>query len=111
MSLLYALLILALLALPLGIAIRRSTELFVVTVTRGNTRLVRGRLPPRLFNDLCDVLGHPPAASARVNVIAQAGHPRVVVSRGSLPAGQLQRLQNLVGSYQTQQIRSGKRRP
>jgi hypothetical protein len=110
MFLLFALLILALLALPLAIAIGRSTELFVLTVTRGDARLVRGRLPPRLFHDLCDVLSHPPAAAASIRVVTEGGRPRVVVSRGSLPAGQLQRLRNLVGSYQTQQIRTGKRR-
>ena len=104
-----ALLLLAAACVPLAVALRRSTELFVLEVDAGTARLRRGRLPQRLLNDINDVVGRPPVARAQVRVVVDDGQPRVMI-RGSLPQAQVQQLRNVVGCYRTAQIRAGQRR-
>jgi hypothetical protein len=97
------------LAIPFGLAIRRSTELFVISVREGNVEVVRGRLPPRLFSDVEDVLKRPPVEHGEVRVVAEQMRPRVRVS-GTINDVQAQRIRNVVGRYEIAQIRSGRRR-
>ena len=103
------LLILAVLAAPLARAIWRSNELFCIDVIAGKPRVVRGRLPQRLLDDLSDVLGRPQVKQARLRVVVEDGLPRLIVAQGDLPDGQLQQLRNVVGTYRTQEIRAGRR--
>jgi hypothetical protein len=110
MSLLVGLLILVLLAVPVVISLKRSTELFVLRIVEGKARLVRGRLPPRLFEDMSDVVSHPPVKTGQIRVVVERATPRLVLDKGELPAGQLQRLRNVLGRHRTQQIRAGKLR-
>lgn len=107
MDLLVGLGILALLAVPLWVAVSRSNELFVIEVQAGVPRAVRGRLPQRLLDDLADVVERPRLASARFKVVVEDRRARLVVLRGDIPAGQLQQLRNVVGTYPVAAIRAG----
>jgi hypothetical protein len=98
-----------LLAIPLVIAIRRSNELFVLEVNAGVVRVVRGRLPQRLLDDLVDVLERAKNESARIRVIVEDQRPRVVIGGGSLSETRLQQVRNVVGTYKLAQIRAGGR--
>jgi hypothetical protein len=108
MDLLVGILILAVLALPLVIALSRANELFCVRVRGGKFRLVRGRLPARLLEDIRDVLKRARVQDGQLRVVSEQGKPRVV-ARGIREAD-LQKLRNVVGSYQVAQIRAGTRR-
>lgn len=99
--------ILALLAVPFWVAVSRSNELFVIEVQAGVPRAVRGRLPQRLLDDLADVVERPRLASARFKVVVEDRRARLVVLRGDIPAGQLQQLRNVVGTYPVAAIRAG----
>lgn len=102
---LFALALLGLVSLPLALAIRRSTELFVLRVDAGRVRFVRGRLPQSLLAEITDVLSR----------TQSQGHLRAVVHRGTAelhPRGEfspetLQRLRNLIGNVPLQRIRTG----
>jgi hypothetical protein len=110
MWLLLSLAVLAVLAVPLGVAIVRSTELFVLEIGAGQVRLVRGRMPKRLFADLSDVVERARLQSGRVRVVIEGGSPRVLPS-DEVPSGVAQQLRNVVGTYQVVQIRNGNMRP
>ena len=108
MRLLLGLLILALLLVPLAIAIKRSTELFVLEVEGGRVRVVRGRIPPRLLADIEEVVGRPPVPRAQIRVVTEGGAPRVLPGEG-LDPGRLQQLRNVVGMWEVAKIRAGRR--
>ncbi len=106
MYLLVGMLFLAVLAVPLVIAIRHSTELFQIKVEKGKASLVRGRLPQRLFNDIKDIVHRPAVARATIRCVAESGEPHVMPDDG-LDEGRLQRLRNVVGRFEIVQIRNG----
>jgi hypothetical protein len=108
MALLVGLLILALLCIPLLVSIRRSNELFCVTVSRGRATFRRGRLPPGLLDDINAVVRQPPVRRASIRVVQEGGQPRAQIS-GRLSAGQRQRLRNVVGTYSLARIKGGGR--
>jgi hypothetical protein len=93
-----------------AISLRRSTELFIVEAARGRARLVRGRLPKRLFYDVCDIVERARLEAGRIRVVLDGGRPRVRVS-DEVPDGVAQQLRNVVGAYQVAQIRNGNMRP
>ena len=76
MALLYGLLILAVLAIPLWVSLRRANELFVVKVVGGRASLVRGRIPEGLLGDLDDVVRRPRVKKATIRVVREGGRPR-----------------------------------
>jgi hypothetical protein len=98
-------LVLALFAVPLSIAIRRSTELFVLDVDAGRTTLRRGRLPQALFRDIVEVF-QSTQAQGRLRVIVEQQVPTLDM-RGRADEYTLQRLRNLVGAYPLAKIRAG----
>jgi hypothetical protein len=106
--LLVGLLILAVLAIPLFLALRRATELFTVQVLAGRARHLRGKIPRPLLHDIEDIVAKPRLASAQIRVVSEGGMPRVLVT-GKISEAQHQRLRNVVGKYQVGQIRAGKR--
>ncbi|HEX9620468.1 MAG TPA: DUF3634 family protein [Polyangiaceae bacterium] len=113
MSLLFGLLILAVLAIPFGLALRRANELFCIQARAGRAELVRGRLPPRLLRDLADIVERSRLDGVRVRVVVEARKPRVLVSsvrKRAVPGGVVQRMRNVVGHYEVSQIRQAKRR-
>jgi hypothetical protein len=100
---------LALALLPLVIAIRRATELFVVKVRDGQAHFFRGRIPQSLLDEIDDVVRAPKVAAAELRVVRRSGRPELSV-RGELHADQLQRIRNVLGRYGVQRIAAGGRR-
>ena len=107
MSLFVGLALLAVLAVPLAVAIWRSNELFCLDVHGGRVRFVRGRIPQRLLDDLSDVLRRPPVRDARLRAVSEDRRPRLVVSSGHVGEGQLQQLRNVLGTWELAKIRAG----
>jgi len=108
MDLLVGLSILAVLALPLFLALQRANELFRISVRQGHASHVSGKLPRPLFHDIQEIVARPALQNVQIRVISEAGRPRVLF-KGKISQGQAQRLRNVVGKYQVQQIRAGKR--
>lgn len=109
MEIWFGLLILLVLGVPLARAILRHNELFCVELRGGGLSVVRGRLPQRLFDELFDVLRRGRVRDARLKVVTEEGHPRLMVVGGDIPDDTLQALRNVVGTYRAQQIRAGRR--
>ncbi len=109
MTTLVALAILAVLSIPLIVAIARSNEVVCLDVEKGKISVRRGRIPQRLVNDLADVTTRPQISRAVVRIVAEGGRPRVIVS-GDVSETQRQQLRNVVGTYQLAQIRNAPRR-
>src|SRR5688500_12795351 len=105
-------LVLALIALlasaPLVLAIVRANELFLVRVRDGGLRLVRGRVPSRLFDDLADVVRKPAVVRADLRAVNEGGRPRLY-AEGELSPEHKQRLRNVIGTWTVQQIRAAPR--
>jgi hypothetical protein len=108
MTLLVALAILAASVIPLAIAIARASELFTAEVRHGSVRLVRGRAPTRLLDDLQDVVARPRVRAATLRVVTEQGRPQLI-ARGELSETQLQQLRNVVGTWPVAKIRAGRR--
>jgi hypothetical protein len=106
-------LLLALIALvasaPLVLALVRANELFLVRVRDGGVRLVRGRVPSRLLDDLADVVRKPAVQRADLRAVNEGGKPRLYAD-GELSPEHKQRLRNVIGVWTVQQIRTAPRR-
>lgn len=104
---------LLLLSIPLVLAIMRANELFLVRWERGRLRLVRGRIPQRLLDDIADVLGPKKGGAAPSGVtvrgVVEEQRPRVYVV-GAISDDQRQRLRNTVGTWPVAKIRNAPRR-
>lgn len=105
MRLLLAIGLLVLLCWPLGVAILRSNQLFVLRVEAGKVRFLRGRMPQGLLDDLADVV-RGSSAQGTLICISEDQRPRLT-ARGEFDAGLLQQLRNVVGLYPIQRIRAG----
>jgi hypothetical protein len=90
------------------VATARANELFVLRVSRGRVEVVRGGVPPRLLADLRDVLRRDAGADGVVRVTTDAGRARVD-AKGKLAPELLQRLRNVVGTWDVAKIRAGRR--
>lgn len=108
MSLLLSLALL-LAAIPLILALVRANELFYVRVRGPRVRLVRGRAPQRLLDDIADVLRAEPVAQGAVRVVVEDRRPRVYVE-GDVSVNQGQRLRNTVSLWPLAKIRAAPRR-
>lgn len=102
---------LALLAvtLPLVVALLRANELFYVRVEGRNVRLLRGRLPQRLLDDIVDVLRARPIRRGAVRVVVDDRRPRVHVE-GDISPEQAQQLRNTVSMWPIAKIRAAPKR-
>jgi len=106
MALLFGLVLLAILAIPLVVSLRRANELFVVSVSEGQASLRRGRIPQGLLGDIGDVVRRPRVKKATIRVVKEGGRPRVYV-QGQLSEVQRQRLRNVVGNVPVAKIQAG----
>lgn len=88
-------------------ALRRATELFALRVEHGTVEVVRGRLPPRLLDEVGDVLRRSGVRSATIRAVVDGGAARVVAT--GLGEGDLQAVRNVVGTFRLSQIRAGQR--
>src|SRR5262249_35019746 len=94
---------------PLVVGLVRANELFVVRVRGDAVALVRGRVPQRLLDDICDVLRAQPTSAATIRVVVESQHPAVYVA-GDLSPEQRQRLRNVLSMWPVAKIRAGSRR-
>jgi hypothetical protein len=109
MSLLVPLALLLLVAVALGLGLARANELFSVRFEGREVRLLRGRVPQRLLDDITDVIRAEPAGRGAVRVVVEDRTPRVHVE-GDLSPSQAQRIRNAVGMWPLAKIRSAARR-
>jgi hypothetical protein len=103
------LVVLALSLVPLVLGIRRSTELFVIHVRSGEPRLVRGRLPQSLLDEITDIVRSPRVSAARLRVVRRSGQPELSL-RGDVDDAGAQRLRNVIHRYGVARIAAGGRR-
>lgn len=102
-------LVLLLAAIPLVIALVRANELFFVRVEGRNIRVLRGRLPQRLLDDITDVLRAEPVGRGAVRVVVEDRRARVYVE-GDISPEQGQRLKNTVSLWPLAKLRAAPRR-
>jgi hypothetical protein len=108
MSLLVGLLLLGAFAIPLVISMRRANELFVMEVRDGNVRVIRGRAPQRLLDDLETIVARGGVETATIRVVTEDGVARAVTG-GALTDAQCQQVRNVVGMWPIAKIRAGRR--
>ena len=95
---------------PLVIALSRANELFCLRVTGGRVRVVRGRVPQALVNDIADVLRSPRVEEATVRGLSEGGRAVIVAkARGPIDEGQRQRLRNVIARWPVARIRTSSR--
>ncbi|MCS6901279.1 MAG: DUF3634 family protein [Myxococcales bacterium] len=94
-NLLLLLLLVATLVLPFLVLLSRANELFTLDVTQGKVSVVRGKVPPSLLRDACDVLRH----VERATITARMENGRPIVRAKGLSEAQLQRMRNVVGRF------------
>lgn len=82
--------VLGLIALAIWAA-RRQNEIFRVTIHRGKTAEIRGRVPKAFLGDLRDIVRH--VDTGVVRAVKQDGQARLVVS-ASIDERTAQRLRN-----------------
>lgn len=102
-------LLLLLAAVPLVVALARANELFYVRVEGRDVRVLRGRLPQRLLDDITDVLRAAPVGRGAVRVVVEDRRPSVYVE-GDISPEQRQRLKNTVSMWPIAKIRAAPRR-
>ena len=95
--------------IPIALAVRRSTELFVVKVRDGEARFFRGHIPQSLLDEIADVVRTPRVPHVDLVVVRRDGRPELS-ARGDLHPDQAQRLRNVLGQYSVQRIAAGGRR-
>jgi hypothetical protein len=104
----YALVIFGLAAsvlLFLVIASRNANLLFKASVRDGKFQALRGRAPKRLMRDLQDVLRVRPVPKADLRVIVRDKRP-FLEAKGDVQEQELQRLRNVLGTWEIAKIRS-----
>lgn len=103
-----AYLLLALLVIPLAIALMRANELFCLKLRGGRLMLARGRIPQRLLNDMADVVRDAGVSACTIRGLSE-GNRAVVEARGELGEGHRQRLRNVIAQWPVARIRTASR--
>jgi hypothetical protein len=91
--------------IPLVLALLRANELFCLRARGERLRIVRGRIPQKLLDDIGDILRRPPVEDAVIRVVVEDRAPRVYV-QGELSDAQRQQLRNTVSMWPVARIRS-----
>jgi hypothetical protein len=91
--------------IPLVLALVRANELFCLRARGHRLRIVRGRIPQKLLDDIGDILRRPPVEDAEIRVVVEDRAPRVYV-QGELSEAQRQQLRNTVSMWPVVKIRS-----
>ena len=87
------------LVVPFVIALSRANELFVLSIERGKVRVIRGKAPRRLIDDIEDIASTAPVIQrARLRVVLEGGRPMLRPS-GDVSDAQTQRLRNTLGTW------------
>ncbi len=108
MWLLVGIAILVVVLAPLALAIARGNELFVIEVSDGELRFKRGRIPPRLLDEIRDVVKLSKLQHATIRVVVNDARPRLE-PHAALSEGTAQQLRNVIAQFKTAQIRAGTR--
>jgi hypothetical protein len=87
------------------LAARNANRLLVASVRNGRLVWFKGHAPKSLIRDLEDVLRLRPVPSAELRILVRDRTPVVEVD-GDVEEGELQRLRNIVGTWQLAKIRS-----
>ncbi len=93
----------------LVLLVRNATMLFVAEVRDGRIVRARGRLPQGLARDLEDVAGLRPVRNARLRAVVSDRRPSLRVS-GDVREHELQRMRNVLGTWQLARIRAARYR-
>lgn len=102
-------LLLLLFAIPLVIWLLRANELFVVRWRGGRARVVRGRIPQALLNDLADVLRSKREGEVSLKGVVEDQRVRIYVD-GELSEAQRQQVRNVVSGWPVVKIRNAPKR-
>ena len=97
---------LLLLSIPLVIGLIRINELFVIEARQGKTRVIRGRIPQGLLDDIDDVVRHLDVAAATIRAVSEDGRAAIYVDGKGLPRGLRQRLRNTISQWPLAKIRN-----
>jgi hypothetical protein len=89
----------------LGLAARSATTICVLRVRDGRATISAGKLAPRIFSDIGDVVRTPPVRSAVIRIVKRDGRAEVRAS-GELSPAQAQRVRNVVGSVPLARLRN-----
>ncbi|MBS2017757.1 MAG: DUF3634 family protein [Deltaproteobacteria bacterium] len=100
MELVYLGVVAGLIALTVWAA-RRHTQLFVIRVTEGRAKIVRGKVAPSFFTDVKDLTRH--VKEGTVSAIREGGEPRLVLS-SSIDERTAQRLRNAFAVHPGKQL-------
>jgi hypothetical protein len=104
-------LLLLLVTAPLAIALLRANELFCLEVHKGEVRILRGRLPQRLLDDVVDVMRRAAPEHARIRGVVEGGSPAIRVDHdgGQVSDAVRQRLRNVLSGWPLAKIRNAPR--
>ncbi len=89
----------------LVIGARNANRLLIATVRNGRLVRFKGHAPKKFVRDLEDVLSLRPVSSAQLRIVVLNKVPTVQVD-GDIEQGELQRLRNVMGTWQVAKIRS-----
>jgi hypothetical protein len=93
---------------PLVILLLRANELFSLRLHGGRVRIVRGRIPRQLLDDIEDVLRRGGVAEGTLRGVSEDGRVRLH-AQAELTEGQRQQLRNVVGRWSVTQVRNAPR--
>ncbi|MBW2531460.1 MAG: DUF3634 family protein [Deltaproteobacteria bacterium] len=109
MSWVVPVLLVVVIGVPLVIAFARMGELFVLRVRGGRVEVVRGRVPPRLLDDLRNVLRGAKLDGTVLRCVVEEGRAVIRPRGGEVPAALRQRLRNTLALWPVAKIRSAPR--
>jgi hypothetical protein len=101
-------LLLLVVTVPVVVGLMRANELFCLRVRDGGIRIVRGRIPQRLLDDIADILDAPPVTQGTLRGVSEDGRVRIYADL-DLTDGQRQRLRNVLGGWTAIQVRNAPR--
>lgn len=110
MSWLVPLLLVVVVGVPLVIAFSRLGELFVLRVREGRVQVVRGRIPPRLLDDIRDVIHRSDTGDGLLRAVVEDSRPQIRPKGTSLSPAVRQQLRNVLGQWSLAKIRAAPRR-
>jgi hypothetical protein len=103
-------LLIALLTIPLVVALLRANELFALRWQAGKLKVVRGRIPQALLGDIRDVLRDCGAPPAELRGVVEDGRAVIRLRAQDLPSQVNQRLRNTISLWPVAKIRNAPKR-
>jgi hypothetical protein len=88
--------------------IRRAGTLFSLRVKNGRITRSQGRIPPRLFREIEEILERAGVTQAKIRGVVRDGMP-VLQFDGEMSPGTQQQMRNVMGQFTAGEIRGGKK--